>query len=153
MRAEFDNHKPTDTEMDDPKDKHTKWLSRGLLEACLEYIDTTKENEELRACVYEFTYAPILKAFKQKVDDGVDVELIVHDDKKGHNRKAMKKAGLDLTRDGERVVIWRTHPPIPHNKFIIKLDGDKPQQVWTGSTNITPSGFLGQSNVGHIVRR
>ena len=25
-------------------------------------------------------------------------------------------------------------------------------QVWTGSTNITPSGFLGQSNVGHLIR-
>jgi phosphatidylserine/phosphatidylglycerophosphate/cardiolipin synthase-like enzyme len=50
------------------------------------------------------------------------------------------------------VVIARTRPPIPHNKFIIKLDGDKPRQVWTGSTNITPSGFLGQSNVGHLIK-
>ena len=23
--------------------------------------------------------------------------------------------------------------------------------MWTGSTNLTPSGFLGQSNVGHVV--
>ncbi len=74
--------------MDNPKDKHTKWLSRGLLEACLEFIDSTKKGEALRACVYEFTYAPIIKAFKQKIDAGVDVQLIVHDDKKEHNRKA-----------------------------------------------------------------
>lgn len=148
----FGNHKPTDKEMDNPKDKHTKWLSRGLLEACLEYIDTTKKSETLRACVYEFTYAPVIEAFKKKVDAGFDVKLIVHDDKKGNNRKAIKRAGLDLTRDGERIVIWRTRPPIPHNKFIIKLDGNTPRQVWTGSTNITPSGFLGQSNVGHLVK-
>jgi phosphatidylserine/phosphatidylglycerophosphate/cardiolipin synthase-like enzyme len=148
---EFGNHKPTDKEMDNPKDKHTKWLSRGLLEACLNYIGATKENEALRACVYEFTYAPVIQAFKEKIDDGLDVKLIVHDDKKGNNRKAIKRAGLPLARDGERIVIWRTRPPIPHNKFIIKLKSGKPQQVWTGSTNITPSGFLGQSNVGHIV--
>ena len=148
---EFGNHKPTDAEMDDPKDKHTKWLSRGLLEACLDHIDSTRKGEGLRACLYEFTYAPIIKAFKKKVDAGLDVQLIVHDDKKGHNRKAMKKAGLALTRDGERIVIWRTRPPIPHNKFIIKLEGKTPRKVWTGSTNITPSGFLGQSNAGHLV--
>lgn len=148
---EFGNHKPTDEETDNPKDKHTKWLSRGLLEACLDYIDTTKRSEALRACVYEFTYAPIIEAFKMKVDDGFDVKLIVHDDKKGANRDAIKRAGLPLKRDGEDIVIWRTRPPIPHNKFIIKLAAGNPQQVWTGSTNITPSGFLGQSNVGHLV--
>jgi hypothetical protein len=148
---EFGNHKPTEAEMNNPKDKHTKWLSRGLLEACLDYIDTTKRGEALRACVYEFTYAPIIEALKKKVDDGFDVKLIVHADKKDANRKALRRAGLDLKRDGEDIVIWRTRPPIPHNKFIIKLADGKPQQVWTGSTNITPSGFLGQSNVGHLV--
>lgn len=147
----FDNHKPTRQEMNNPEDKHTKWLSRGLLEACLEYIGSTRKSEGLRACVYEFTYEPIIKAFKEKVDKGFDVQLIVHDDKKGNNRKAMRAAGLKLTRDGQRIVTWRTRPPIPHNKFIIKLANGKPQQVWTGSTNITPSGFLGQSNVGHLI--
>ncbi len=147
----FLNHKPTKEEMDDPKDKHTAWLSRGLLEACLDYIGTTKPSEKLRACVYEFTYAPIIEAFKKKVDSGIDVQLIVHKDKKGHNEKAIKKAGLPLVRNGKPIVVWRTRPPIPHNKFIIKLNGNGPQQVWTGSTNITPSGFLGQSNVGHLV--
>jgi len=150
----FQNHKPTDKEMNDPKDKHTVWLSRGLLEACLEFIDTTKKSEALRACVYEFTYAPVIKAFKQKIDEDFDVRLIVHDDKKGKNRAALKSAGLDvdMERNGARIIIWRTRPQIPHNKFIIKLDGDQPQQVWTGSTNITTSGFLGQSNVGHLVK-
>jgi len=147
---EFDNHKPTDKEMDDPKDKHTVWLSRGLLEACLAFIGTTKKTEKLRACIYEFTYAPIIKAFKDKIDNGHDVKLIVHSDKDGKNKKAMKKAGLD-PKKYEDFIIWRTRPPIPHNKFIIKLGRTDGNQVWTGSTNITPSGFLGQSNVGHLV--
>lgn len=150
---EFGNHKPTDAEMNNRNDRHTIWLSRGLLEACLDYIDSTKPGEALRACVYEFTYAPIIEAFKKKIDEGFDVRLIVHDDKKGKNFQAIVDAGLDpdLERSGERVFVRRTRPPIPHNKYIIKLDGDVPQQVWTGSTNITPSGFLGQSNVGHLI--
>src|SRR5262249_23517701 len=41
---------------------------------------------------------------------------------------------------------------IPHNKFIVRLNnGTDPVEVWTGSTNFTPSGFLGQTNVGHRV--
>src|SRR5262249_21473603 len=40
----------------------------------------------------------------------------------------------------------------PHNKFIVRLAKNrKPVSVWTGSTNFTPSGFLGQTNVGHKV--
>jgi len=33
----------------------------------------------------------------------------------------------------------------------VKLVNGEPQQVWTGSTNFTDSGFYGQTNVGHIV--
>ena len=147
---EFKNHKPTDAEMNNPKDKHTVWLSRGLLNACLDFIGTTKPSEKLRACIYEFTYPPIIAAFKKKIDARCDVVLIVHSDKDGKNRKAMKKAGLSPDKY-KKNIIWRTRPPIPHNKFIVKLDRAQGNQVWTGSTNITPSGFLGQSHVGHLV--
>jgi phosphatidylserine/phosphatidylglycerophosphate/cardiolipin synthase-like enzyme len=147
---QFDNHKPTDEEMNDPDNKHTRWLSRGLLEACLEYIRSTQKTEKLRGCFYEFTYRPILEAFAKLIDDGFDVELIVHDDRKGKNKAAMRSAGLPVNKSGE-IVHWRTRTKIPHNKFIIRFKGDKPTEVWTGSTNITASGFLGQSNVGHIV--
>ena len=148
---EFKNHKPTDAEMDDPQDVHTRWLSRGLLEACLSFVGSTKTTEKLRACVYEFTYKPVLAAFAEIIAKGRDVELVVHDDPDGQNRKAMKAAKLPLEKDGKPIVHWRTKTKIPHNKFIIKFRGNTPQAVWTGSTNITPSGFLGQSNVGHII--
>jgi len=41
---------------------------------------------------------------------------------------------------------------IAHNKFLVLLRSDTPEQVWTGSTNLTIGGIHGQSNVGHLVR-
>jgi hypothetical protein len=32
------------------------WLSRGLAEACLDYINSTKAGDGLRLCAYEFTW-------------------------------------------------------------------------------------------------
>ncbi|PUB81656.1 MAG: hypothetical protein DBP02_17740 [gamma proteobacterium symbiont of Ctena orbiculata] len=50
------------------------------------------------------------------------------------------------------ILIARTNTQISHNKFIILLKDDVPQQIWTGSTNFTDGGIFGQSNVGHVVR-
>lgn len=147
---EFQNHKPSDAEMNNPQDERTLWLSRGLLDACLKYLDSTRRDQKLRAAVYEFTYKPVLEAFARAAARGADVALVVHDDPEGQNRKAMKKAGL-LDGRANLVIHWRTKPKIPHNKFIIRFDQDGPREVWTGSTNITASGFLGQSNVGHLI--
>lgn len=138
-------------------DDEVKWLSRGLAEACLHYINDTKSGDGLRVCAYEFTYLPVLKALKRALDRGVDVQIVYHDTKKDDdaNRKAIGEAKLPKTvsRGGKTVTILypRTRTKIPHNKFIVKLAGGKPQQVWTGSTNFTDSGFYGQTNVGHLV--
>jgi phosphatidylserine/phosphatidylglycerophosphate/cardiolipin synthase-like enzyme len=129
-------------------DPETKWLSRGLAEACLKYINDAKPGEGLRVCAYEFTYDPILLALKRAHDRGVDVQIVFHDTKKpdDENRKAIARNKLPAA-----ILHPRTRTAIPHNKFIVKLVGGKPQQVWTGSTNFTDSGFYGQTNVGHIV--
>ncbi len=53
----------------------------------------------------------------------------------------------------QKVTYRRSKTKIPHNKFIVRLDrGTKPIEVWTGSTNFTASGFLGQTNVGHRIK-
>src|SRR6266550_979192 len=120
------NNKPLTDEMtenvsDDGKllDPETAWLSRGLAEACLKYINDTKQGEGLRVCAYEFTYLPVLRAL-------------------------IAKARLPKS-----VTHVRTRTQIPHNKFIVKLADGTPVQVWTGSTNFTDTGFFGQTNVGH----
>ena len=148
---EFGNKPPKD--INDPKDPTVAWLSRGLLEACLEYISSTPAGDALRVAAYEFTYPPIIKALKERLDHGVDVQIVYHDtsdDPKRPNENGLEKAGLPV--DDQKVTYRRSKTKIPHNKFIVRLKGGTdPVEVWTGSTNFTPSGFLGQTNVGHRV--
>jgi PLD-like domain len=147
---EFGNAAPTPPENPDPNLEVTKWLSRGLLEACLRFIDETPAGDALRVAAYEFTYAPVISALRAALERGVDVRVVHHESEA--NTDAMIHAGLPSRFEGKRVLYSRTRTKIPHNKFIVRLAGGvKPVAVWTGSTNFTPSGFLGQSNVGHLV--
>ena len=146
---------------DDPADPTTVWLSRGLLEAALHFIGDTRAGETLRVAAYEFSYAPILNALKAARQRGVDLIVVYEAGKetvKGKrvdtqatkaNAKAIKAAKLPKAMLRPR----KKRNDIPHNKFMVRLSGDATRTaVWTGSTNFTPSGFLGQTNVGHIVR-
>ena len=151
---EFGNKPPEN--INDPKDKTVMWLSRGLLEACLAYINETKSGDALRVAAYEFTYPPILNALKALIDKGIDVQIVYHDTTDpakgtdGPNETAMKLAKLPI--NDQTITFHRSKTKIPHNKFIVRLKGGtEPVEVWTGSTNFTPSGFLGQTNVGHRI--
>ena len=158
--TKFNNKQLTDDMVnnvsDDGKllDPEVAWLSRGLGEAMLGFINGAKAGEGLRVCAYEFTYAPVLNALKRAMDRGVDVEIVYHDTKKraagktkdDANFAAIKAAGLPLAKTHPR-----TRTAIPHNKYIVKLAGGAPKQVWTGSTNFTDTGLYGQTNVGHLV--
>lgn len=149
--------------IDDPEDPRVQWLSRGLLEACLAYIDAVPAGDGLRVAAYEFTYGPVLKALKAALDRGVDVRIIYHDTRKpkknqpgvmvdGPNEKAIAASGLPAKVGNRLVLRPRAETKIPHNKFMVRLAGNTTAiSVWTGSTNFTPSGFLGQTNVGHLL--
>jgi phosphatidylserine/phosphatidylglycerophosphate/cardiolipin synthase-like enzyme len=144
---EFNNAAMTDEIAADPKNKMTVWLSRGLLEAYLNFINTTPAGDGLRVSAYEFTYSPFLDALRSALDRKVDVKVVYHS--APANQKAILAAKLPANG---RIMIERTRPPIPHNKFIVRLDAKgNPVSVLTGSTNFTASGFLGQTNVGHLV--
>jgi phosphatidylserine/phosphatidylglycerophosphate/cardiolipin synthase-like enzyme len=156
--AKFGNRAPENP--DDPTDPVTQWLSRGLLEACLHYVDAAQPGEALRVAAYEFTYAPIILALKRAIQRGVDV-LVVHEagsaTEKGVTKptSATTSAAKALAKHkfpADRLIKRRNRENIPHNKFIIHLNSvGSPISVWTGSTNFTESGFLGQANVGHVV--
>jgi len=130
-----------------------KWLSRGLLEAMTGFIRQARGRRwGIRASVYEFSYIPVLTAFKNAIDRGVDVHIVYDNKKRGPgeaNRRALENVGIEP----EHATPRNANPSyISHNKFIILLKDNKPIKVWTGSTNITEGGIFGHSNVGHIIR-
>ncbi|SDG68267.1 Phosphatidylserine/phosphatidylglycerophosphate/cardiolipin synthase [Bradyrhizobium sp. Rc2d] len=147
---QFGNKSLTDDDYNDPANKEVAWLSRGLLEACLDYIRKTPAGDGLRVCAYEFTYRRVHEELIEALKRGVDVQIIYH--ATSANKKAIKTSGLSAKKGSKQILFERTRPKTPHNKFIVRLEKNKtPVAVWTGSTNFTPSGFLGQSNVGHLV--
>ncbi len=150
---------------DDPRDSATVWLSRGLLEAALTFISSTTPDEKLRVAAYELSYAPILLALKSAHQRGVDVKIVheagthkVGGKTKDTDATASAKLAISKHQIPTSVLIKRTkRAAIPHNKFIVKLRKNSagkhvPEEVWTGSSNFTMSGFLGQANCGHLVR-
>jgi phosphatidylserine/phosphatidylglycerophosphate/cardiolipin synthase-like enzyme len=133
-----------------------RWLSRGLEEALLAFINQAEGGRHaLRAALYEFQYKPVLEAFGAARDRGVDVK-IVYDARTTISKKYPAEANREaIANTGiEDLVIPREATPsyIAHNKFVVLLEDGEPQQVWTGSTNITDGGLFGHSNVGHQVR-
>jgi phosphatidylserine/phosphatidylglycerophosphate/cardiolipin synthase-like enzyme len=62
-----------------PDHEAYKWLSRGLEEAMLGFIAQAKGPEyAIRAAVYEFTYLPVIQAFVDALERGVDVKIVHH---------------------------------------------------------------------------
>ncbi len=149
---------------DDKRQKALTWLSRGLDEALLKFINDAQEGDSLRGAFYEFHYSDVLEALADAIDRGVDVKIIYDakdnssTDKKGNfheafpreaNRKAIRSAKLPksalIPREANE-----TH--IHHNKFIVfSKGGNTPTSVWTGSANISEGGIFGQTNVGHQI--
>lgn len=148
--AQFGNKSLSDAEYNDPANKEVAYLSRGLLEACVSYIRDTPKGDGLRVAAYEFTFPRIALELKAALDRGVDVHIVMHDTPV--NNRTATAAGLPEKVGSKQMLFRRTKTKIPHNKFIVRLEGGtKPVAVFTGSTNFTPSGFLGQTNVGHEV--
>jgi phosphatidylserine/phosphatidylglycerophosphate/cardiolipin synthase-like enzyme len=159
----FQNKAPQDE--DDPADPEVVWLARGTLKAALDYIDRAQDGDQLRVAAYEFTYVPILKALKAAAARGVDVR-IVHEagtETDGKTKETVLTSAsssaaiairtLKLDEQANLTLIDRTkRTNIPHNKFIVWISGGEPREVLAGSANFTSSGFIGQTNVIHIVR-
>ena len=164
----FGNSYPDPDEQADPDNPKTQWLSRGLLEAALAFIGEARgQRFELRVAAYEFTYRPILHALKEAAGTGAQIRISF--------KAGDRRANGDIYQDETSLRAWEAiladdlrlqtmsrkgltlHPRtwyggIPHNKFMVLLENGTPVAVWTGSTNFTCSGFLGQSNVAHVIR-
>ncbi len=163
-KRRFGNKPPDQQDTPAKKQEAFNWLTRDLESSLLKFIDQAQNGDALYACLYEFRYEPVLLAFKNAANRGVDVEIIV-DTKIAHDKNGNVKPSFP--RDDNKSLItlldlddcikrYREARPsdIQHNKFIIYAPGpgNLPASVWTGSTNISAGGIFGQTNVGHWVR-
>jgi phosphatidylserine/phosphatidylglycerophosphate/cardiolipin synthase-like enzyme len=169
----FFNLNPDDIQNPQLKEDAFKWLTRELKGAFYKYIDMAGAGDSLFGCFYEFHFAEAVQKFKDAIDRGVKVTLIIdckdneHEviDKKTGVKKTVKSfpkeanletitnCGIDV--NGENIIqrIARKNI-ISHNKFLIYQPKGSavPTQVWTGSTNISEGGIYGQTNVGHWIK-
>jgi phosphatidylserine/phosphatidylglycerophosphate/cardiolipin synthase-like enzyme len=159
----FGNLRPDKQDTAAKKTDAFEFLSRRLDEALLRFIASAKNGDAIRGCFYEFKYAPVLEALATAIGSGVDVKCIVDlkenpkkkDGKlepanpKTDNLEAIADAGIPMKN-----IVPRTarKNDLQHNKFMVLLRGNKPIEVWTGSTNLTDGGIHGQTNVGHWIR-
>jgi phosphatidylserine/phosphatidylglycerophosphate/cardiolipin synthase-like enzyme len=131
------------------------WLTRDLDDALLKFIDSTQPGDVLRGCFYEFAYPPATDALIAAIDRGVDVQIII-DEKDNKNQFPLKENQDELARShfpAANLTARTARASVyAHNKFMVLHRDGAPQQVWTGSTNLTLSGVAGQTNVGHWVR-
>jgi len=151
----FGNVGPDETDRDDPK---WAWLSRGLYEAMVAFVEAAQPGDKLRVCAYEFHFLPFLKVLKAAVDRGVDLQVI-YDAKDKPN----KSTGVVFPRDANRKAALAAgikskcterdefKSAISHNKFIVRYSGNNPVAVLTGGTNFSDGGIYGQSNVVEVV--
>jgi len=143
----FGDRKPGDV----PNGQAFAWLSRGLYEAMVRFVDEAEPGRHsLRIAAYEFRYEPFVGVVKAAVDRGVDVRVIYDardDQPRDDNRLIVAKVGLQANCLERRT----NKSSLSHNKFIVKLENGEPISVWTGGTNFSKGGIFGHSNVAHAV--
>ncbi len=153
----FHNIRPNAKSLDEEqKQERYDWLSRGLYEAVVAFINQAKDSRfGLRVAMYELDFPEIPVLFKAALDRGADVQIIYeargHDSQTRQNEAALKAAGFTLN-DRRATFARKNTDGIPHNKFMVLLKDGKPVMVWTGSTNLSEGGIFGHSNVGHCIK-
>ncbi len=143
-------------EITDPKAR--AWLSRGLAEALIAFINDTKAGEGLHLFLYEFDKDDFAEALHEALLRGVRIEIL-HDGilkggPKGMSGPSLKADPLLVAHALDSEARMRTGAgiQISHNKFMVRTDtNNQPVAVWTGSTNFTDAAIYGQSNVGHAI--
>jgi hypothetical protein len=162
----FGNKRPDKQPTAKKREEALQWLTRDLDEAALAFIKQAKSGDMLLCCFYEFRYRPVADELKDAIGRGVDVRLIIdakvneYTDKDGKFHASFpREDNLQMITDAKipmaKVTLREAKPNnIAHNKFMVLLTGAQrtPREVWTGSTNISLSGFSGQTNVGHWLR-
>jgi phosphatidylserine/phosphatidylglycerophosphate/cardiolipin synthase-like enzyme len=135
-----------------------RYLSRGLWEALLTFIDAAAAGDGLDIAIYEVQHESAVAALQRAIDRGVAVRLLYHartgDDSPTvrQNRARLATLHPPLAGPAPDIRPRRNVRGLSHNKFMIHTRAGAPVQVWTGSTNFTDTGFFLQTNVGMVLR-
>ncbi|NRR33946.1 hypothetical protein HSX11_27570 [Oxalobacteraceae bacterium] len=149
----FKNRAPEEV----PERAAYKWLSRGLFEALIAFIERAKNGDALHVAIYEARYAGVLNALAEARARGVAVQIIYDAKENGSGDDPPFPRDDNIGKLEEAhlldVAIARHNSPsyIAHNKFIVLSREGEPAAVWTGSTNWSDNGFFGQLNTGHEI--
>ena len=145
---------PDDQPTPERRQEALDWLSRDLDDHLLGLIGRAGPGDLLRGAFYEFNYRPVLDELVAASGRGVDVRLIVDFKETASGPREPNAAAIAAAGFAPGVIVPREArvSAIAHNKFLVLSRGGTPEQVWTGSTNLTKGGVHGQSNVGHLVR-
>lgn len=133
-----------------------EWLSRGLLDALIQFLGRAGEDWSVHGAVYEFQWLDVLLAVKKAHQRGAVVEILF-DDIEAYDSKGKAKGPWERNREAiatakiKSLCKGRANGKLMHNKFFVLSHKGKPKAVWTGSTNLTENGIFGHSNLGHIV--
>jgi phosphatidylserine/phosphatidylglycerophosphate/cardiolipin synthase-like enzyme len=123
------------------------WLSRGLKESLLKFINQAVKGDGLHVAIYEFEDKDIASALSQAKAKGVDVFIVYHakDEKQKHeNELTLGEFNLlNAQNSSKRDNITN----ISHNKFVVLLKNKIPKAVWSGTCNFTFAGFYLQTNM------
>jgi phosphatidylserine/phosphatidylglycerophosphate/cardiolipin synthase-like enzyme len=139
----FQNRKPS--EVGEPA---FSWLSRGLIESLEQFIDQAGAGDALNGAFFEFKNRRIFAKLKGARARGATVRILYDgDSQREKNEEALQGSGIVAatkarTRSGS----------FAHNKFLVLSRGGQPQEVWTGSTNLSENGIFGHSNNAHLLR-
>lgn len=145
-------------DVDDPSAR--TWLSRGLAEALVRFIDETPAGHGLHLFLYELSKEDFFQALVRAKTRGVTLEIlydaITKSGKAGKKEKVPSDDSVPLLKKHKLTAVAKGRTGaginISHNKFMVRTDAQRrPTAVWTGSTNWTDNGIYGQSNVGHVV--
>jgi len=136
-----------------PKGAAYAWLSRGLRESLIDFIQSAESGDALHLAVYEFFDLEIAELLFQRIQDGVSV-IIVHDAKKGKRstKESRHIAFLSKLDTLAGVIQERTTVNISHNKLAIHLKNGQPVKMWAGTVNLSENGFNYQTNSALVIR-
>lgn len=146
---QFGNQRPDSIEDKIEQAKAYRWLSRGLYEGLIAFIESAQPGQKLRGACYEFQHPGTIAALKKAKTSGVDVNIVYDAKNYGkENHDVLVAAGASsLVKHVRDIEVTQAH-----NKFFILLgEDDTPLKVWTGSTNISEKGIFGHCNTGHII--